>query len=170
MANSPASTKTELTELYGEFIHAVVHQDHEWLERHLADDFGVFIGPTGAVLDKQDYITQLSAISELYIEMGQVEVLELGDYATVQHTAIVDEELVAFDKLDDDQQQARDKSGIEVQRDTFEEALTRYFTATWRRSPDGVWQVVLHGFVGFIDPSLHKLNEAIPTASNRPGA
>jgi hypothetical protein len=140
------TTKQELTGKYQEFANAVMTKDRAWLEENLAEDYGCFIVPTGALVNKTEYIANALTLVEASIEMGDVDVLERGDYATVQFTAVLYEKLADASSLNADVQAIREKMGIDDIVDDLGARSRNYYTGIWRRVPRG-WECVLHTYV-----------------------
>jgi hypothetical protein len=144
---SPLTIQQELTERYREFSTAVVTKDRRWLEDNLADDFHIVLAPTGGLISKAEYIAHTMTIVDVGIEMEDVEVLERGDWATVQFTALVFEKMADLSTLDSETQAIRAKMGLDAMSDVIAEQARHYYSATWRRTPRG-WQCVLQSYFG----------------------
>lgn len=147
----------EIEQLFANFTTAVEKKDTTWLETNLADDFAVYIAPTGACLTRLEYITQVKSIAAIEIETSSIDISLLERYATVQLAATVRQDLIDTDDLDEAGRAVRAKSRVTDMKKMLTTRVAHYYTGGCRREDDG-WRIVLHAYLGPLDPATGPLD------------
>jgi ketosteroid isomerase-like protein len=142
----------EVEGVYEDFVKAVLSRDLVWLESNLADDFMLAIPSSGpdTSIGKKDYITQVRVLKGADIVLREMNVQSRGDWATLQFTADIMEELADSSELDAEAIKVRERSRVESFKEMLSVKTECYYTGVLRRRGDG-WEVVLHSFFGPLD-------------------
>jgi hypothetical protein len=141
------SVRDEIFQKYQDFIEAVLTKNRSWMEENIADDFHLWLVPTGTTLNKADYITSAISVPGVKIEMIDVQVHHTRGIATSHVLVKLFEEWSG--EVDEEAARVMSKSRIgEIK--TFSKLRASVLNGAWRKTPTG-WKIFQHVYVDAVE-------------------